>query len=226
MKKSPKWLQFDLPPETNLNTCIVFDMDGVLAQYNKEDYQEPYNYLKPNYFSKRPVDSLAVQLIDKLIQNHGANRVFVISSIPANISTEQQERIYQEKREWLRKHIPSFDSYNFLPIYLHKQKNKAKIFEKVAIDCCSNTPPNQIILIDDFNPNLKDWENNGWTGVKYVNGINDPNSFDGIKIHHDNTPSSILAEFYYQIYAHILPTSVTKRIKKRIEDLRQYQKGV
>lgn len=36
------------------------------------------------------------------------------------------------------------------------------------------------ILIDDFNPNLRNWEAAGGTAVKYINGLNSPESFNGL----------------------------------------------
>jgi 5'(3')-deoxyribonucleotidase len=46
------------------------------------------------------------------------------------------------------------------------------------------------ILIDDYNKNLEEWRAAGGTSVKYCNGINNPNSFDGQKIGHYSSDAS------------------------------------
>ena len=40
------------------------------------------------------------------------------------------------------------------------------------------------ILIDDYNKNLTEWSQKGGTSIKYCNGINNPDSFEGIKLYY------------------------------------------
>ena len=47
------------------------------------------------------------------------------------------------------------------------------------------------ILISDYNKDLIPWEKAGGTGIKYLNGQNNPDSFTGAKITLDMTPTQI-----------------------------------
>lgn len=47
------------------------------------------------------------------------------------------------------------------------------------------------ILISDYNNDLIPWENAGGTGIKYLNGQNSADSFNGAKITLDMTPTQI-----------------------------------
>lgn len=153
------------------------DMDGVLNKYIREDYRGSnpvflhkgghyYRYLEPDFSA---IDML------KILKNHGFN-IFIISKLPKDDDMFKEH--YNDKVQWLRDNIPFINEYQFFPTV--DSKSKAVISEYYRSDVF--TLKQSDILIDDFNDNLIDWGKAGGTAIKYLNGVNSRESWNGYTI--------------------------------------------
>jgi hypothetical protein len=77
--------------------------------------------------------------------------------------------------KWVHSVIPEFDVGSHF-IAVSKSKHSA-ITQLKGIELSKKD-----ILVDDYNPNLLAWEVAGGTAVKYLNGINSPDSWYGYKL--------------------------------------------
>lgn len=168
-------------PERN----YYIDMDGVLAVYDREAYKgdDPIWLQKGgHYFRDCKPDAAALQMAYGLycycLENGG--NVYALTSLPANgpIFNEQ----VHDKQNWLRKYAPFIDTSHTL----FCMTSKRDVVEYI----CNHELTKNDILVDDYNKNLNEWKQSGGTAIKYCNGLNDPNSFDGFSIRSD-TPVEV-----------------------------------
>lgn len=157
-------------------------MDGVLAKYGVNDYigDDPI-WLRKNqhYFLNLEPDHKMLQIAD-MIHRHCEQTnddMYILSSLSA------QHRVFNEhfhdKILWLNKFMPYIDINHILISVTNKRD---------TVEYITNHDITKYdILIDDYNKNLQEWEACHGTAVKYCNGINNPDSFDGLKIFHDRT---------------------------------------
>lgn len=147
---------------------IFIDMDGVLAKYNRAAYEgdDPlFERRGAHYFRDLPADDYIIKAA-KMLRDEGHN-VVVISKLSQNydIVCEQSK----DKRNWLNDHgMRLFE-------LIHTQDAKSEAAEEYLKRKLNRAD----ILIDDYNWNLIDWVSAGGTSVKYLNGINTKNSFNG-----------------------------------------------
>lgn len=151
---------------------IYFDMDGVLAKYDRNAYIDkdaPFYQKGVHYFRYLEADTKMVDLYHTLEKYYNT---FIISSVitdPPELCIEHiRDKIY-----WL----VTYDIYhdnNALFSITNKPTCAVYHHQKLLTE--------SDILIDDFNQNLWLWEKNGGTGIKYLNGINDEKSYSGLKI--------------------------------------------
>ena len=150
---------------------IYFDMDGVLARYERHAYKgDNPLYLNTNkhYYKNVPKDERMSPVFKAIITNTDVN-TFVLSSL----SKIGSGFIYQkhDKSDWLETHYPMFDLNNFIPVMAEKRT----IAEYLTGRPLTVTD----ILVDDYNHNLQAWKDAGGTAIKYINGENSVESFDG-----------------------------------------------
>ena len=150
---------------------IYFDMDGVLANFNKGvidllhlkpiNQSDPFDYKKTNalYAKMRTVDHYydmlepiqeAVDLLLELYEKYGDD-VQILTAIPKphrGIITASEDKINWTKRLILDK----------IKINICYRAEKANFC--TGADC---------ILIDDYNKNIREWEALGGTGILYTN---------------------------------------------------------
>lgn len=189
---------------------VLFDMDGVLAEYDKSayvttDFKLPeFQDLSKHYYLDCMPDMLMMDVLKELWEKH-KNFVATVNftnKVKAHefdeVPTEQYNQIfdiydkcsrqkliipfvytrlspdcntfmhqYQDKLAWIRKQIPDFPESHFIatPTAKHLKSNS-----KMHGD---------IVLIDDLNENLENWREDGGTPIKYLNGINSAESWDG-----------------------------------------------
>lgn len=155
---------------------VFFDMDGVLAQYERTAYEKPdFLWKKPgsHYFSTVKPDQKAIDLFN-LCQKEPDTNTFILTSVLNNgpICLEQ----IMDKMAWIQKHIPNTDlKKQFIPSVSMKTRTiQAMLFQNK-----NNIHPSDV-LIDDYNPNLKAWQDAGGTGIKYLNGLNHASTWKGI----------------------------------------------
>lgn len=115
-------------------------------------------------------------------------RVHVLSRIPQ--SCKEAITIAEDKKKWLDEH---FTNHNITrrekSIYFNTSfKNKAETAEHILDRPLKHTD----ILIDGYNPNLIEWEHRGGTAIKYLNGQNTADSWEGLCVSSNETPVEIV----------------------------------
>lgn len=163
---------------------IFFDMDGTLARFHdtNHDYVEAM-WQEGFYKNLEPFENL-ISAINLLHENPDIH----IGIISAYLETEPPF-IQEEKKEWLRRHLPYVDDIRLVPANSDKSEY---INEENAW------------LVDDYNKNLNEWRSAGNHSIKFVNDINDRgegayggeagNLWDRDKIRYSDTPEKIAAD--------------------------------
>jgi hypothetical protein len=179
-----------------MNHSISLDMDGVLAVYEPDDYKkQPYAFEMPgsHYFAKRTVDTVMCDVARRL--EHLTHEpscgldLFIVSMASANgrLFAEQSA----DKVAWLDKYVKDGISQHavILPHSAYIKAHKAR-----AIAARLNRPLDVCdVLLDDYNPHLTAWTLMGGTAMKYLNGINSGESWDGPCITKDMNPRDIVS---------------------------------
>lgn len=189
---------------------IWFDMDGVLARFDKELYQNPDGSIisPPFYetfegqkkFLEFQPDPLMISVFTKLMQSPSI-LLGIISNLPMNpdsIKKEQIQRVIREnKMTWLHKYLKSIykTTKSYPLLFPNENIPKAIIIENYLGRKLTKSD----ILIDDYNKNLKFWEARGGTGIKYLNGNNSHNSFNGAKLHHIESPDEAIKKIFTKL---------------------------
>lgn len=170
---------------------IFIDMDGVLAEWNPAGaVGEPPLWQKPgsHYFLTPKPDERIKDTLVKLIEFYPED-TYVISQIHNQGSIAMPT--IKDKKEWLQTHIPEFDLRKFIPVISHDdEKSKSRVVRQKFKD-----DNNIMVLIDDRNENLVAWTEVGinMVGVKYLNGINKPESYIGPQIDKNMTTEDIIS---------------------------------
>jgi 5'(3')-deoxyribonucleotidase len=131
---------------------IFFDMDGTLAKffYDKDCLKRMY---EKNYFlNLKPYKLLALA---KELTND--NNVAIISACI------QSEHCIPEKEQWLKQYFPECKNIHLVQCGTNKAEYIAQHYNYTA---------EPMILIDDYSVNIKEWEQQGFIGIKFCNGIN------------------------------------------------------
>ena len=163
---------------------IFFDMDGVLAVYNPNDYQGdpmPFEIRGSRYFLHRPADENAVQLFIKASNHFPRGSIAALSTISINACNTpglaSEHKI--DKGIWLLR-LSNDNELPCIPLLFAQQGITSKPEEATKLLKRDLTPAD--ILIDDFNSNLTAWHEAGGTAIKWLNGLNASTSWDGISI--------------------------------------------
>lgn len=161
---------------------FYIDMDGVLIKYDKTAYTgDNPKWLKKNghYFRNLEPDRKMLEFVDSLHTRcrYNQDELYILTSLPIN--TVMFNEHFHDKILSLNKWVPYIDIDHILIAVTSKNDavEYIKDHELTAND----------ILIDDYNKNLTEWSQKGGTAIKYCNGINNPESYPGIKIYHHET---------------------------------------
>jgi len=140
------------------NTNIFFDMDGVLAVYDKNTVNFMYN---KGFFLNRPPIKNMIEVVQKLSKEN--YNIYILSTIIDSPFCSK------EKDLWLDEHLPEIkNEKRFFVPYGTTKADFAKT--KVHLESSQN------ILIDDYTKNLREWEDvNDSISIKFMNGINGNN---------------------------------------------------
>jgi hypothetical protein len=172
--------------------CYI-DMDGVIAQYDRSAYTGPNpRWLDPDahYFAHVKPDDKMVDVVVKLtnmLADRSRNNIHItschfLSSLAkqGSIMTVQ----YKDKCEWLDNCVGIHMSSLLIPSLTGKRHTVESRYDgKLSA---------KDVLIDDFNQNLLEWQKAGGTAIKYLNGQNDKDSFDGVVIDETMTSDDII----------------------------------
>lgn len=144
----------------NKTINLYVDMDGTLAKfyYKKNCLEKMY---EKGYFETLPAYAIASK-VDELAKQDTCVNVYILS---ACVDTPYCE---QEKMAWLFNNMPNIPKENF--IFTKVGQDKVKVAkEKVA-----NFGQYVNVLLDDYTPNLEQWQNeNNCVALKFINGFND-----------------------------------------------------
>ncbi|MBQ2096407.1 MAG: hypothetical protein II474_10925 [Firmicutes bacterium] len=145
-------------------TRIFFDMDGVLAEYRQVPVEE---YLRKGYFAELAPRPEALQALADLAEDP-RYEVHTLSAVFA-----ENPYAKDEKSEWLRRHLPEKALRSLTSIFCLCGESKA--------DAVPGGIRPTDILVDDYNANLRDWQQKG-VAIKMLNGINDRHgSWQGLR---------------------------------------------
>lgn len=150
---------------------IFFDKDGLLAYYDRWAYVPNENGIMPfeieenHYFRTCKRDDKAYDLLKKCISF--GHEVYILTKVPPECGFIRQDVLH-----WVKENIPEIDDKHIIIA----ESDKAELI-KVIHDISSLNK--NMILIDDFNPNLWGWQEAGGDAIKYINGVNSPNTFGG-----------------------------------------------
>ena len=145
-------------------TRIFFDMDGVLAEYKQVPVEE---YLRKGYFAELAPQPEALNALADLAEDPRFE-VHTLSAVYAENPTAKEEKL-----TWLRQHLPEAALRNLKSLFCFCGESKAEAVP-------GGIRPTDI-LVDDYNANLRDWQEKG-VAIKLLNGINDRHgSWQGLR---------------------------------------------
>ena len=146
---------------------VFFDLDGVLFEYNRDDYLgDNPKYLQKKYYRNRPVDTKAAKLFIACL-NDPTKEVYILSRTP---TINDELSIANDK---IANVLCTFPQINHRHIILNNLPKEQVIMQKFHRPLNKND-----VLIDDYNKNLIAWENAGGIGIKYINEWNSKETWD------------------------------------------------
>lgn len=156
---------------------LYFDLDGVVFHYERQAYQgnNPiFNRVGSHYFRDLEPDLVIGSVISSLLLQKDTRRINKINFISTiSPSHEMYLEMYKDKSYSLLELFgPLFDLTTFIACHRNKGQTIKFIEQKEKLEPTD-------ILIDDFNRNLIEWEEQGGTAIKYINGVNSEDSWDG-----------------------------------------------
>lgn len=165
-----------------MNKSYYFDIDGVIAKYERDAYVgENPRWLRKNehYFLNLEPDRKILEFIDILHQRcrYTGDEVYILTSLPINGAIFNEQ--FHDKISYINHWLPYIDINHILISVTSKRDCVEYIHDHFITE--------NDILIDDYNNNLIDWENAGGKAIKYCNGINNPNSFNGHKLYYTDS---------------------------------------
>ncbi|MCI9093674.1 MAG: hypothetical protein HFF36_07865 [Coprobacillus sp.] len=171
-----------------MKSRYFFDMDGTMAVWNNVSNEELY---RENYFLNLDVNDEMIALVNQLLKE--GKEVYSCSHF-----LEDSHYALKEKNEWLDIHLPLLNNEH--RVFIPYGQSKAEYFNEHGLTPITNTD----FLIDDYTPNLFQWEELGGTGIKFLNGINHTHkTWQGIKIDNSN-------DMYNQMFFGIIKKAENK----------------
>lgn len=132
---------------------VFFDLDGTLAEWKKTSRVEDLK--KPGYFYDLTADKKLCEFAKEI-----SNDAYILSAYMLDCNA------LIDKKRWCMKHLPEINTKHLL--FIPYGMNKGKFIR----DVLGRQLKDDDVLIDDHSPNLIDWENEGGTGIKWINYVN------------------------------------------------------
>lgn len=177
-------------PERNKIT-VWADMDGLIVEYIAKDFRDKeQTWKKPGYFYTLKPDKEIVKLFralthikDRRTKSSFVKRVNVLTTI----LPEKPFNTYQhdDKVRWMDKYV--FSKLGRKAKYYTKFTTHGLPKPKTAERILGRKLTKNDLLLDDWNGNLIPWREAGGTAVKYINGLNSPDTWDGPKLYKGTT---------------------------------------
>lgn len=173
-----------------MKKSIFIDLDGTVARfYDHADCLE--RMFNKNFFNRLEPYKNVVDGLRKL-----PNVCDVEEYSLSAINKAVWDMVLSEKKEWMATYMPNICLAN--QIYTCVGENKAQILNNMGIKISRND-----YLLDDYNENLRQWEEAGGTAIKLVNDINDCGTsgslWIGHRIRYDWTADRICQELEHII---------------------------
>lgn len=182
--------QLEIIKQPTLTKTLWFDMDGVLAIYERDAYikadkdlPSKFETKNQNYFISCQPDPKMINVLLNIIKSNKIKQIFITTKLTNDADLALEHKC--DKLSWLNIH---------LEYHLYKYKENHPNVELPTVSFIASPLDKHIsaelhlgrplsvmdILIDDYNPNLIKWSDNGGTAIKYGNNINNLMSFNGI----------------------------------------------
>lgn len=166
---------------------IFFDIDGTLARFHDTEH----NYIEAMwqqgfYKNLEPFENI-VEAVNYL-SKRGRKYDVKVAVISAYLDTDPPF-VQKEKIEWIHKYLPNISDIRLVPAgadksdYIHNDET-------------------EVWLVDDYNKNLIEWENQGSHSIKFVNDVNDQGKgayggesgklWNGNRIFYNSSPKEII----------------------------------
>lgn len=151
---------------------VYFDMDGVLANFDKAVQEMggidnlPWLNSKGFFRKLQPIGTPNDTI--QLLQGLGYN-VYILSKVEVRDVAGQQRAI--DKVNWCKEHLPSLPSENVIIVPYHENK-----VDYLKSDIRTS------VLLDDYKENLKEWHNLGGYAVKFGNKFKETREYYQIKL--------------------------------------------
>ena len=156
------------------HTRIFIDMDGVLAYFNNNIESEEVLY-QQGYFRNLLPQDLVLTAVNQLIDTY-PDQCYILSA------AVDSPYAIPEKMEWLHTYVTSSLKEDHI-IFTKCGEDKSKFIK--------NGITEKDILLDDYNKNLREFQEAGGIGIKLVNNINNRNhSWEGARIHYQEVPEN------------------------------------
>ena len=142
-----------------MNMTIYFDMDGVLADFDKAVKQQrhidelPWLNIPHFFRDLEPIGSPNETILK--LQQLGYD-VYILTKVEQR---DHMQRVF-DKMQWVAEHIPSLSLDKLICVPIHHDKTSYL-----------KSPLSSSILLDDYKENLLLWKSLGGISVKFGNKI-------------------------------------------------------
>lgn len=140
-----------------MNKRIYIDMDGTLCRFHDTEHQYIERMWEKGFYSGLKPFEEFVNAISLLIDRNPDLEVYILSAV---LPTEPPF-IEEEKRSWIHEHLPQLADERL--IFVPAGADKSQYIGTIDENC---------FLIDDYNKNLREWEQAGGLPIKFINDIN------------------------------------------------------
>lgn len=140
-----------------MNKKIYIDMDGTLCRFHDTEHRYIEQMWEPGFYQGLKPFEEFLKGISLCMERNPDAEFYILS---AYLDTEPPF-VREEKRAWLHEHLPQLPEEHM--IFVPAGQDKALFLDTFTADC---------YLIDDYNKNLREWEDAGGTAIKFINDIN------------------------------------------------------
>lgn len=136
---------------------VYIDMDGTLCRFHDiEHHYIEQMWEQGFYVGLQPFEEF-VNAVSLCIDRNPDTEFYILSAV---LDTEPPF-VAEEKREWIKRYLPQLPDKRL--IFVPAGADKSQFIGGIDEECC---------LIDDYNKNLREWEQAGGLPIKFINDVN------------------------------------------------------